>query len=56
MSGRLIPVCNAKVMLVFHKSVVTELAAGPPQKRMDWVRKAQVDARQRAGVTRSAPS
>jgi hypothetical protein len=28
----------------FHKSVVTKLATATPQKPMDWVRKAQVDA------------
>jgi hypothetical protein len=33
----------------FHKSVVTKLATATPQKPMDWVRKAQVDAGQRAG-------
>jgi hypothetical protein len=33
----------------FHKSVVTKLATAIPQKPMDWVRKAQVDAGQRVG-------
>jgi hypothetical protein len=33
----------------FHKSVVAKLATATPQKPMDWVRKAQVDAGQRAG-------
>ena len=33
----------------FHKSVVTKLATATPQKPMDWVRKAQVDAGPRAG-------
>jgi hypothetical protein len=33
----------------FHKSVVTKLATATPQKPMDRVRKAHVDAGQRAG-------
>jgi hypothetical protein len=36
--------------------VVTELATGPPQKPMDWVRNAQLDTGQHAGAIRSAPS
>jgi hypothetical protein len=55
-SGHLTSFCNAKVMLIFTNQLVTKLATGAPQKPMDWVRKAQIDAGQRAGVTRSAQS
>jgi hypothetical protein len=47
----LISYCNARVMLIFTNRWSPSLLPGHPQQPMEWARRAQVDAGQRAGVT-----